>query len=148
MLSDQAPAEPASEEASHIYPIPVSEGGGLTEKLLDSLEAIIAEFNRRHGDIEWTDRDKVNKILFRDIPEQLQEDAETVETLKNSDKQNAKISMDKKLLDLMQDLMFSHTEIHKKFVDPGFRTPIVIFENFLLACYWCGCFKVANVWLR
>ena len=104
-------------EASHIYPIPVSEGGSLAEKLFESLEAIIAEFNKRHGDIEWTDRDKVNRILFRDIPEQLQEDAETVETLKNSDKQNAKISMDKKLLDLMQDLMFSHTEIYKKFVD-------------------------------
>jgi hypothetical protein len=33
-------------------------------------------------------------------------------------------------------------------IKSGFRTPIVIFENFLLACYWCDCFKVANVLTR
>ncbi len=58
-------------ETAGIYPIPVSEGGSLAEKVFDSLEAIIVAFNKRHGDIEWTDRDKVNKILFHDIPEQL-----------------------------------------------------------------------------
>ncbi len=104
-------------ETAGIYPIPVSEGGSLAEKVFDSLEAIIVAFNKRHGDIEWTDRDKVNKILFHDIPEQLQEDQETLATLHNSDKQNAKISIDKKIFDVIQDLMFSHTELYKKFVD-------------------------------
>lgn len=39
-------------EAASIYRIPVSEGGSLTEKLFDLLEAIIEECNKRHGDRE------------------------------------------------------------------------------------------------
>lgn len=37
--------------------------------------------------------------------------------MKNSDRQNAKIALDKKLQEVMQNLMFTHTEIFKKFVD-------------------------------
>ena len=38
-------------------------------------------------------------------------------TMKNSDRQNAKIALDKKLQEVMQNMMFTHTEIFKKFVD-------------------------------
>jgi type I restriction enzyme, R subunit len=122
------------EEPASVEPIPVSEGGGLRENHYDNLENIINEFNHRFGDIEWTDADKVNKILTQEIPEQLGIDASILETIKNSDKQNAKVSMDKRLFDLMQGLMFSHTEIYKKFVDdPDFKNR---YQDFIFDIMW------------
>lgn len=122
------------EEPSLVDPIPVSEGGGFGENQFDSLENILEEFNHRFGDIEWTDADKVNQILTKEIPGQLGIDISIQETIQNSDRQNAKVSMDKKLLDVMQGLMFSHTEIYKKFVDdPDFKNR---YQDFIFDIMW------------
>lgn len=98
-------------------PISVDTGGGKTEEDTDSLESILKAFNDRFGDINWADPDKVNEILTKSIPEALKDDASMISTMQNSDRQNAKIALDKKVKEIMQNLMFSHTEIFKKFVD-------------------------------
>ncbi len=99
-----------------VNPIPVDVRGGKPEPDLDTLENILNVFNQRFGDIDWTDKDKVNKILTEQIPADMKADAKIMKGISNSpDKQNAKISSDKKLSDLMQKYLHTQTEIYKKY---------------------------------
>lgn len=100
----------------YVTPIPVGVGGGKIELELDSLENILKLFNQRFGDIDWTDKDKVNEILTQQIPADMKADSRIMDAINTSpDKQNAKISSDKKLEELMQQYLFTQTEIFKKF---------------------------------
>lgn len=86
------------------------------------METIINEFNTRFGIDNWTDNDKAKRFLFDQLPSDLAKDEATVNAVKNSDKQNAKITADKKVEDLMQDVIFVYTDLYKKFSDdPDFK---------------------------
>lgn len=96
--------------------IPVDVRGGKPIPDFDTLENILKVFNQRFGDIDWTDADKVNKILTEEIPADMKADSEIMKDIASSpDKQNARISSDKKLADLMQRYLHTQTEIYKKF---------------------------------
>lgn len=103
-------------EPGEVAPIPVQVTGGQSEPELDTLENILSAFNQRFGDIEWSDKDKVRQILTKQLPDEMKANKEIMEAIQHSDKQNAKISSDKKLEELMQQYLFSHTEIFKKFM--------------------------------
>ena len=98
-------------------------GGGIKrDREFDELETIINEFNTHFGIDNWTDNDKVKRFLFDQLPADLAKDEATVNAVKNSDKQNAKITADKKVEDLMQDVIFIYTDLYKKFSDdPDFK---------------------------
>ena len=83
----------------------------------DELKKIINDFNSRFGIDNWTDDDKVKAFLFEQLPADLARDVATQNAVKNSDKQNAKITADKKVEDLMQDVIFTYTDLYKKFSD-------------------------------
>ncbi|WP_286019326.1 type I restriction endonuclease subunit R [Candidatus Venteria ishoeyi] len=100
-----------------IEPIPVDVKGGKPEPELDTLENILSIFNQKFGDIEWSDKDKVRKILTEQLPAEMKAHKETMDAVKHSDKQNAKITSDKKLEEIMQQYLFSQTEIFKKFTE-------------------------------
>jgi type I restriction enzyme R subunit len=106
-------------EPGEVNPIPVDVGGGQSEPDLDTLENILGVFNQRFGDIEWTDKDKVHKILTEQLPQDLKSQAEMMESIKydieKRNRQNAKITSDKKLEEMIQQYLFSQTEIYKKF---------------------------------
>jgi type I restriction enzyme R subunit len=105
-------------EEGYVTPIPVGVGGGKSEPELDTLENILNAFNQRFGDIDWTDKDKVNEILTQQIPADMKADGKIMDAINTSpDKQNAKISSDKKVEELMQQYLFTQTEIFKKFFD-------------------------------
>ncbi|MFA6924830.1 MAG: type I restriction endonuclease [Bacteroidales bacterium] len=95
---------------------PIMRSGG-TDHEFNPLEIIINEFNTRYGINNWTDNDKVKRFLFEQLPADLAKDEATVNAVKNSDKQNAKITSDKKVEDLMQDVVFTYTDLYKKFAD-------------------------------
>lgn len=118
-----------------IDPIPVDVGGGKPETDTDTLENIIKSFNQKFGDIEWTDKDKVNKILTQQLPSEMQADFELIESIKDSpDKQNAKIASDKKLKEIMEKYLFSQTEIYKKFTqDVDFQRK---YKEFIFDALW------------
>jgi len=104
------------EDPGFVSPIPVGVGGGNSEPELDTLENILNAFNQRFGDIDWSDKDKVNEILTQQIPADIKKDVRTMDAITTSpDKQNAKISSDKKVEELMQKYLFTQTEIFKKF---------------------------------
>ena len=108
---------PLGEGDSEVAPLSIVESGQERDPELDSLENIIEAFNQRFGDIEWEDSDKVRKILTEDIPKELKANSDTMQTIQSSDPQNAKIASDRKLAEFMQALLFTHTEIFKKFTD-------------------------------
>ena len=95
---------------------PIMRTGGIDHKF-DLLETIINEFNTRYGIENWTDNDKVKRFLFEQLPADLAKDEATVNAVKNSDKQNAKITSDKKVEDLMQDIVFIYSDLYKRFSD-------------------------------
>jgi type I restriction enzyme R subunit len=122
-------------EPGNVAPIPVGVGGGKAEPELDTLENIIKAFNHRFGDIEWTDKDKVNEILTQQIPADMKKDERIMDAITTSpDKQNAKISSDKKLEELMQQYLFTQTEIFKKFsTDEDFQRR---YKEFIFDTLW------------
>ncbi len=118
-----------------VSPIPVTVGGGKAEPELDTLENIINAFNQRFGDIDWSDKDKVNEILTQQIPADMKKDLRTMDAITTSpDKQNAKISSDKKVEELMQKYLFTQTEIFKKFsTDQDFQRR---YKEFIFDTLW------------
>jgi len=122
-------------EPGYVTPIPVGVGGGKSEPELDTLENIIAAFNQRFGDIDWTDKDKVNEILTQQIPADMKADDKIMDAINTSpDKQNAKISSDKKVEELMQQYLFTQTEIFKKFsTDHDFQRR---YKEFIFDTLW------------
>ena len=122
-------------EDGYVNPIPVGVGGGKSEPELDTLENILNAFNQRFGDIDWTDKDKVNEILTQQIPADMKADGKIMDAINTSpDKQNAKISSDKKVEELMQQYLFTQTEIFKKFsTDQDFQRR---YKEFIFDTLW------------
>ncbi len=100
-----------------LNPTPPLMKGKKSENEFDELEVIINEFNTRFGIDNWTDDDKIKAFLFQQLPADFARDQATVNSVNNSDKQNAKITSDKKVEDLMQDVIFTYTDLYKKFTD-------------------------------
>ena len=122
-------------EDGYVNPIPVGVGGGKSEPELDTLENILNAFNQRFGDVDWTDKDKVNEILTQQIPADMKADGKIMDAINTSpDKQNAKISSDKKVEELMQQYLFTQTEIFKKFsTDQDFQRR---YKEFIFDTLW------------
>ncbi len=100
-----------------IDPTPPTMRGGKPEPELDELEAIINSFNERFGNIEWLKDDKVRKAVMEELPKQIAEDVKHMDTMRNSDKQNARIASDGKVKEAVQDFIFTSTEFYKMFTD-------------------------------
>ena len=98
-------------EVGYVDGIPVSGGGGTTEKEFDTLESIISDFNKRFGgDLS----DKAVKILSQDNLEELK-GKEDMQFVLNSDKANAKLALDEMIKKMMISSMFEQTEIFKRY---------------------------------
>lgn len=122
-------------DPGYVTPIPVGVGGGKPEPEFDTLENILTAFNHRFGDIDWSDKDKVNKFLTEQLPAEMRADKKVMDAITTSpDKQNAKISSDKKVEELMQQYLFTQTEIFKKFsTDPDFQRR---YKEFVFDALW------------
>lgn len=121
-------------EEGLVNPIPVGVAGGKSEPELDTLENILKAFNQRFGDIDWTDKDKVNEILTLQIPADMKANADLMNTINDSpDVQNAKLKSDKELEKIMALLFQSQTEIYKKFLEPDFQKR---YKDFIFETLW------------
>ena len=110
------------DEDAEIGPVPGVAGGGKGEVEIDRLTVIIAEFNDLFGGIPWEDGDRVHQMITETIPKQLGEDIAFQNARKNSDRENARIELDKALPRVMTSIMKDDTELFKQFVDnPDFK---------------------------
>jgi len=97
--------------------VPMSEGGHKPEPELDWLSNILKAFNDQFGGIEWTDMDRVQKLITEDIPARVSADTAYQNAIRHSDKQNARIEHDKALVRVMTALLKDDTELFKQFSD-------------------------------
>jgi type I restriction enzyme, R subunit len=110
------------DEDSTIAPVPTDGGGRKLEPELDRLSNILKTFNDLFGNIPWTDRDRVHKLITQDIPERVNADRAYRNARQNSDRQNARIEHDKALGRVMTAVLKDDTELFKQFSDnEGFR---------------------------
>jgi type I restriction enzyme R subunit len=83
---------------------------------MDLLSNIIREFNERFA-TNWTDNDRIRQLLFEDLPAEVSQDEEYQNAKKYSDRQNARITHERKLVDKFQEIMLSQTDLYRKFTD-------------------------------
>lgn len=100
-----------------IGPVPTGEGGRKPEPELDRLSNILKAFNDQFGGIEWTDKDRVQKLITEDIPARVSADTAYQNAIRHSDKQNARIEHDQALVRVMTALLKDDTELFKQFSD-------------------------------
>jgi len=121
-------------DPTELDPAPADASGRTSEPELDELSNIIKQFNDRFGIDNWTQDDKVKDYLFKQLPQEMQADEATTTAIKNSDRQNAKITSDKKVEELMQDVIFQFTDLYKKFTDdPDFKRQ---YQEFVFEKMW------------
>lgn len=101
---------------SEVAPVPVGSGGSLGEPEVEYLSAILNSFNTRFGDINWTDSDKVRKVI-KELPAEVAKSEAYQNAMKNSDKQTAKIESDAALKQVIISYMTSNMELFKNFQD-------------------------------
>ncbi len=102
---------------AEIGPVPTSGGGRKAEPELDRLSNILKTFNDQFGNIEWTDADRVRRLITEEIPARVSADSAYQNAKKNSDRQNARIEHDKALARVIVGLMKDDTELFKQFSD-------------------------------
>ncbi|MHB8512432.1 MAG: type I restriction endonuclease subunit R [Actinomycetota bacterium] len=102
---------------AEIGPVPTSGGGGKPEPEIDRLSNILKTFNDQFGNIQWTDTDRVQRLITEDIPAQVAADRAYQNARKNNDKQNARIEHDKALGRVMNAVLKDDTELYRQFSD-------------------------------
>jgi type I restriction enzyme, R subunit len=105
------------DEDAEIEPVPTSDGGGIVQPELDKLSNIVKAFNDQFGNIQWSDADRVHRLITEDIPNRVSADKAYQNAKENSDKQNARIEHDKALGRVMTAVLKDDTELFKQFMD-------------------------------
>lgn len=105
------------DEDVEIGPVPTTGGGQKGEPEIDRLSNIIKAFNDQFGNIDWTDTDRVERLITVEIPAKVAADRAYQNAIKNNDKQNARIEHDKALARVMNGVLKDDTELFKQFSD-------------------------------
>lgn len=110
------------DQDAEIGPVPTEGGGFKIDPEIDRLSNIIQAFNDQFIDIQWTDADRVRRLITTEIPNQVAADKAYKNALKNSDRQNARIEHDRALQRVMTTILKDDGQLFKQFVDnPTFR---------------------------
>lgn len=106
-----------ADEDGEIGPVPTSGGGHKPEPELERLSNILKAFNDQFGNIDWTNTDRVQRLITEDIPAQVAADKRYQNAQRNSDKVNARIELNKALGRVMNAVLKDDTELFKQFSD-------------------------------
>ncbi|MDR3013523.1 MAG: DEAD/DEAH box helicase family protein, partial [Chitinispirillales bacterium] len=101
---------------AEVDPVPAGGIGGKREPELDLLSIILSAFNDLFGNIEWKDRDNVNRQIA-EIPAMVSKDQAYQNAMRNADKQEARTESDRVLQNVMFSIMADNMELFKQFND-------------------------------
>ena len=105
-----------------IDPVPTEGGGRKPEPELDRLSNIVSTFNALFGGCDWSDQDRVQRMITVDIPERVSADTAYQNARANSDKSAAKLEHDRALGRVTVDLMKDDATLFKQYSDnPDFK---------------------------
>ena len=110
------------DDDAEIDPVPMGGGGGMRPPELDKLSNILKTFNDQFGNIEWSDADRIHKLITEEIPAKVAADTAYQNAKKQGDKSKARIEHDAALGRVILALMKDDTELFKQFSDnEGFK---------------------------
>ena len=102
-------------------PVPAGKVGHIVNPEMDSLSAILSDFNDMFGNIEWKEPDNVRRQIIA-IPDMVAKDEKYQNAMKNSDKQNARMESERALQQVIFSVMADNMELFKQFQDnPSFK---------------------------
>ncbi len=111
-----------ADDDGELDPVPAAGGGHVNDPELDRLSNILQTFNDQFGNIEWTDSDRVRKLITEEIPRKVAEDEAYQNAQRNNDPANARVEHDRALGRVMMAVLKDDTELFKQFSDnEGFR---------------------------
>ncbi|HEX2894682.1 MAG TPA: type I restriction endonuclease [Marmoricola sp.] len=111
-----------ADDEGELAPVPAAGGGHVTDPELERLSSILQTFNDQFGNIEWTDADRVQRLITEEIPRKVAEDEAYQNAQKNNDPANARVEHDRALGRVMMAVLRDDTELFKQFSDnEGFR---------------------------
>jgi len=105
------------DEDAEIDPVPGDGGGMKVDPELELLSQILKSFNDQFGNIQWSDKDRIHRIITEELPVKLNADVAYQNAQINSDKQNARIEHDKALGRVITAFLKDDTELFKEFFD-------------------------------
>ena len=113
-------------EDTNVKPIPVGTGGGKTQPEMDALSSIVKDFNDTYGNIEWKNRDEVQRQI-EELPARIATSVDFANAVRNGDKQVAQITFNDDIINIVAAMLEEKTE----FVQTYFANPD--FQNFVNA---------------
>lgn len=106
---------------TEVAPIPVGTGGGKPEPEMDALSNIIKDFNDTYGNIEWKNRDEVQKQI-EELPARIATSVDFVNAVKNGDTQVAQITFNDDITTIVAAMLEEKTEfVQTYFANTDFR---------------------------
>ena len=105
------------DEEGSLDPVPTAGEGHQPDPELEPLSDILRTFNDQFGNIDWTDADRVQRLITEDIPRRVAADEAYQNAQRNSDPKNARIEHNRALGRVMMDLLKDDTELFKQFSD-------------------------------
>lgn len=110
------------DQDAEIEPMPMDGAGGKPELEVDRLSNILKVFNDQFGNIDWTDGDRVRRMITEEIPAKVAEDKAYQNAMQNSDRDNARVEHGKALERVMTAVLNDDTQLFSQFQDnPDFR---------------------------
>ena len=113
-------------EDANVKPIPVGTGGGKPQPEMDALSSIVKDFNDTYGNIEWKNRDEVQRQI-EELPARIATSVDFANAVRNGDKQVAQITFNDDIINIVAAMLEEKTE----FVQTYFANPD--FQNFVNA---------------
>ncbi len=113
-------------EDAAVSPIPVGAGGGKPSPDMDVLSSIVKDFNDTYGNIEWKNRDEVQRQI-EELPVRIASSVDFVNALRNGDRQVAQMTFNDDIVGIVAGMLEEKTE----FVERYFNNPD--FQNFVNA---------------
>ncbi len=113
-------------ENTNVMPIPVGTGGGKPQPEMDALSSIVKDFNDTYGNIEWKNRDEVQRQI-EELPARIATSVDFANAVRNGDRQVAQITFNDDIINIVAAMLEEKTE----FVQTYFANPD--FQNFVNA---------------
>ena len=113
-------------ENAEVSPIPVGSGAGKPQPEMDALSNIVKDFNELFGNIDWKNRDEVQRQI-EELPGRISKSVDFVNAVKNGDRQVAQIAFNDDMVAIVASMLEEKTE----FVQTYFNNPD--FQNFVNA---------------
>ena len=110
-----------ADKDAEVEPVPMGSVGAIIEPEMNTLSAILNDFNDMFGNIPWNDSDNVRRQIM-EIPAMVSRDERYRNAMRNSDAQSARMESDRALMQVILSIMGDNIELFKQFQDnPSFK---------------------------